>query len=145
MYFVQKNSNNNKKLLQGDKIEDPKYVIENNLEIDYLHYITNQIMKPSLKFLELIADNPNKIFNHYIEKEQERIKNNLINNYRNKDSTINDDNNYNNDDNENDCFNYDEKTNKKITNDKKTNNKKINDTDGKASNKSIKNKIIIEF
>ena len=36
----------NKKALQGEKIEHPKYIIENNLQLDYGHYITNQIMKP---------------------------------------------------------------------------------------------------
>ena len=32
--------------LQGDKIETPEYIIENNLKIDYIYYITNQLMKP---------------------------------------------------------------------------------------------------
>jgi len=31
--------------LQGDKIEDPKYVIENNLTPDYGHYITFKKIK----------------------------------------------------------------------------------------------------
>ena len=64
-----------KALLQGDRVEDPKYVIENKLEIDYLFYITNQIMKPSIQFLELIAKNPDKIFENYINKEINRRKN----------------------------------------------------------------------
>tara|TARA_B100000575_G_scaffold294664_1_gene312892 strand:- start:7468 stop:11382 length:3915 start_codon:yes stop_codon:yes gene_type:complete len=33
-------------LLQGDKIENPEYIIKNNLTPDYEFYITNQIMKP---------------------------------------------------------------------------------------------------
>lgn len=32
--------------LQGDKIEIPEYIVENNLKIDYIYYITNQLMKP---------------------------------------------------------------------------------------------------
>ena len=64
-----------KVLLQGERVEDPKYVIENKLEIDYLFYITNQIMKPSIQFLELIALNPEKIFENYINKEINRRKN----------------------------------------------------------------------
>ena len=32
--------------LQGDKIETPEFIVENNLKIDYTHYITNQLMKP---------------------------------------------------------------------------------------------------
>ena len=43
-----KKGRNKKKLLQGDKIENPQYVVDNKLEIDLLHYITNQIMKPSI-------------------------------------------------------------------------------------------------
>lgn len=39
--------------LQGDKIETIEYIKENNIEIDYLHYITNQIMKPILQLYEL--------------------------------------------------------------------------------------------
>ena len=64
-----------KALLQGDRVEDPKYVVKNKLEIDYLFYITNQIMKPSIQFLELIAKNPEKIFENYINKEINRRKN----------------------------------------------------------------------
>jgi DNA polymerase elongation subunit (family B) len=39
--------------LQGDKIETPEFINENNLEPDYLHYITNQIMKPILQLYAL--------------------------------------------------------------------------------------------
>ena len=64
-----------KVLLQGERVEDPKYVLENNLELDYLFYLTNQIMKPSIQFLELIAHNPEKLFQNYINKEINRRKN----------------------------------------------------------------------
>ena len=64
-----------KVMLQGDRVEDPKYVLENKLDLDYLFYITNQIMKPSLQFLELIAHNPEKLFDNYINKEINRRKN----------------------------------------------------------------------
>jgi DNA polymerase elongation subunit (family B) len=60
--------------LQGDRVEDPKYVLANNLELDFLFYITNQIMKPSIQFLELIAHNPEKLFENYINKEINRRK-----------------------------------------------------------------------
>ena len=36
----------NKKGLQGEKIETPEFIIQNNLKIDYTFYITNQLMKP---------------------------------------------------------------------------------------------------
>ncbi len=35
-------------MLQGDRIETPTFIKENNLQIDYSFYITNQIMKPLL-------------------------------------------------------------------------------------------------
>ena len=38
--------NDTPKALMGDKIETPEYIIENKLQIDYTHYITNQLMKP---------------------------------------------------------------------------------------------------
>ena len=57
-----------KKLLQGDIIEHPEYIIKNNLKIDYLFYLTNQIMKPSIQFLELIVEEPHKLFNEYCDK-----------------------------------------------------------------------------
>jgi DNA polymerase elongation subunit (family B) len=62
------------KQLQGDKIETPDYIIKNKLKVDYLFYITNQIMKPSLQFLELIIDNADRIFKEYIIKEENRKK-----------------------------------------------------------------------
>ena len=34
------------KVLQGDKIEHPDYIKQNNIKPDYKFYITNQIMKP---------------------------------------------------------------------------------------------------
>ena len=34
------------KALQGDKIETPEFILENELKLNYGHYITNQIMKP---------------------------------------------------------------------------------------------------
>ena len=60
--------------LQGEKIEDPKFLVDNNLKIDYLHYITNQIQKPCMAFLELIAENPNKIFQNVIVSETNKRK-----------------------------------------------------------------------
>jgi DNA polymerase elongation subunit (family B) len=38
--------NDNKKSLQGEKIETPEFILENNMKIDYTFYITNQLMKP---------------------------------------------------------------------------------------------------
>jgi DNA polymerase elongation subunit (family B) len=44
--YIVKKETKRKKLLQGDKIETPEFIKKNNLEINYLHYITNQVAKP---------------------------------------------------------------------------------------------------
>jgi DNA polymerase elongation subunit (family B) len=54
--YIQVKEDKGKKLLQGDKIEDPKYIRENNLTPDYGHYITNQIMKPCLQLYSMILE-----------------------------------------------------------------------------------------
>lgn len=64
-----------KNALQGDRVETPEYIKEHNLKIDYLFYITNQIMKPALKFLNLVCDNAPDIFKEYIIKEENHKKN----------------------------------------------------------------------
>ena len=46
--------NANKKALQGEKIENPKYIIDQKLQIDYGFYITNQIMKPLQQVFALV-------------------------------------------------------------------------------------------
>jgi hypothetical protein len=60
--------------LQGDRIEDPDYMIEHGIKPDPLFYITNQIMKPSCQFLEHAIEDPESIFNFYITKEILRRK-----------------------------------------------------------------------
>ena len=48
--------NSDKKALQGDKIETPLFINENNINIDYGFYITNQIMKPIQQLLALVLE-----------------------------------------------------------------------------------------
>jgi hypothetical protein len=60
------------RVLQGDSIEHPDYIKENNLQVDYLFYLTNQIMNPTIQFLELLVKNPNDIFNEAISMENNR-------------------------------------------------------------------------
>ncbi len=55
-------------------MEDPTYIKENNLQIDYLEYIETQIKKPCLSFLELICNNPDDIFKNIIKYETSRRK-----------------------------------------------------------------------
>ena len=44
--YIDLNVGRNANVLQGDKIENPEYIREQNLKLDYKFYITNQIMKP---------------------------------------------------------------------------------------------------
>jgi DNA polymerase elongation subunit (family B) len=62
------------KMLQGEKIEHPDYIKEHNLKIDYLFYLTNQIMNPSIQFLELIMkpSDAEKLFRDFIIKEDDK-------------------------------------------------------------------------
>ncbi len=56
VYIVTKQTSKGKKMLQGDKIETPTFIKENNLQIDYSFYITNQIMKPLLQLFGLVLE-----------------------------------------------------------------------------------------
>ena len=44
-----------KKKLQGDRIEHPDFIKKNKLKLDYVFYITNQIMKPIMQIFALPA------------------------------------------------------------------------------------------
>jgi DNA polymerase elongation subunit (family B) len=55
--------------LQGERVEHPDYIIEKSLRLDYNFYITNQIMKPCLQFLDLIVEDANKIFEDFLIKD----------------------------------------------------------------------------
>jgi DNA polymerase elongation subunit (family B) len=56
------------KLLQGEKIESPDFIRENNLKINYKFYITNQISKPVLQILELCLKDPEEPFRNVLNK-----------------------------------------------------------------------------
>jgi DNA polymerase elongation subunit (family B) len=45
-----------KKVLQGDKVEHPSYILENKIRPDYSFYITNQIMKPVTQVYSLVLE-----------------------------------------------------------------------------------------
>ena len=60
-YFVNpkhkgKKDKNGKNYLQGDKIETPTFIKDNNLQLDYAHYITNQLMKPLAQLFGLVLN-----------------------------------------------------------------------------------------
>ena len=48
--------NPNRKALQGEKIETPTFITENNLKVDYSFYITNQVMKPVQQVFALVLE-----------------------------------------------------------------------------------------
>ena len=54
--YIETYEKKGQKLLQGNKIENPNYIIENNLNPDYKFYITNQIMKPVGQIFALIVE-----------------------------------------------------------------------------------------
>ena len=56
-----------KSALQGDKIETPMYIRDNDLKIDYSFYITNQIMKPVLQLFGLVLEDIWKMQNKPIK------------------------------------------------------------------------------
>jgi len=56
VYIKTTGNGGNANVLQGDRIENPDYIEQNNLIPDYLHYITNQIMKPILQLYALCLD-----------------------------------------------------------------------------------------
>ena len=47
---------NDKAILQGDRIESPSYILENNIPIDYDFYITNQLMNPISQIFSLVVE-----------------------------------------------------------------------------------------
>jgi DNA polymerase elongation subunit (family B) len=49
-------ANEDRKALQGDKIETPEYILSANLPVDYTHYITNQLMKPLQQLFGLAVE-----------------------------------------------------------------------------------------
>ena len=72
--------NEDKVKLQGDRIETPQYIIENNIPIDYNFYIKHQLEVPCIQFLELFDKiTPYKIFKEAYEYFN-RKRANLLNN-----------------------------------------------------------------
>jgi DNA polymerase elongation subunit (family B) len=51
--------NPDKKALQGQRIETPAFIKENNIKINYSFYITNQIMKPLQQVFALVLEQMN--------------------------------------------------------------------------------------
>jgi DNA polymerase elongation subunit (family B) len=76
VYIINKNVNKGKKMLQGEKIETPSFIKDNNLQIDYSFYITNQIMKPLLQLFSLVLYDIWKLQNKSVKIS--KFKKNLL-------------------------------------------------------------------
>lgn len=50
-------------ILQGDRVETPEYIKDNNLKLDYLYYIEKQLEKPIIQLYELLIPNSKILFN----------------------------------------------------------------------------------
>ena len=76
---------NDEAKLQGDKIETLEFITQNQLKPDYLHYITNQIMKPILQLYSLCLIN----LSDYSEVDEywDRVENELMKKEMYKDET----------------------------------------------------------
>ena len=70
--------NPDKSALQGDRIESPEFIKTHNLQIDYGHYISNQILKPSCQLLALAVEQipgyrrPDGYFTQLLEKYKKK-------------------------------------------------------------------------
>ena len=76
---------NKKKMLQGDRIEHPSFIKENLLNLDYEHYITNQVSKPVSQIFGLELENLDKKYEYTLDKDyyQNRYKH-WYDNYKTK-------------------------------------------------------------
>lgn len=70
------------KLIQGDIIENPQYIQENNLLIDYRYYYEKQIKIPVEQIFGLTMEKPETLVEHLIRDDSNKKNgNNTITNY----------------------------------------------------------------
>ena len=67
----------NTKLLQGDLIENPSYITEKNLDVNYRYYLEHQIKTPVLQIFELVNDKPEEILADLELKYDNKKKGNI--------------------------------------------------------------------
>jgi DNA polymerase delta subunit 1 len=49
-----------------ENAEDPTYVLEHDLPIDFDYYLEKQIKPPMMRIYELVIDNPQSLFLGYL-------------------------------------------------------------------------------
>ena len=59
----------NKKKIVGENIEDPDYILSQNMNIDYLYYLEHQIMSPICQILDILVENSCNLFSNIIKQE----------------------------------------------------------------------------
>lgn len=77
-----------KSILQGDKIENPAFIVQNSIRPDHGFYITNQIMKPILQLFALVLENIPEFKSHHRQTYRTSMK--LIYDCNLSDDKIND-------------------------------------------------------
>lgn len=92
--YIQVEEKKGVKLLQGDKIETPTFIKENNLKPNYLFYITNQIKKPVCQIYALIVDQLegynydkdylDRLYQSYLDKHDVKKANEKLTNKKNE-------------------------------------------------------------
>ena len=55
-------------MIQGDIVENPKYIVENNLKIDYKYYLEHQIENPVTQIFELVMKDPKSLIRESLRK-----------------------------------------------------------------------------
>jgi DNA polymerase elongation subunit (family B) len=73
--------------LQGDKIEHPSYILKHKLKPDYVHYITNQLMKPIQQIFALVLEDIPEF--RKLIRGYNRRKNSIIRMYKNDEKKMN--------------------------------------------------------
>jgi len=69
---------------QSDRAEDPKWVTQHNLPLDYDYYFTNKFMNPVCDLLEPLVEDPKQdIFGSLLPKKRTKKSTNTIDNYFN--------------------------------------------------------------
>ena len=73
-----------KSILMGDRVETPEFIMSGNAKIDYIHYITNQLMNPmtqlfGLALKEIYDNKKNNIsqYNNIIENLKKQFGNDI--------------------------------------------------------------------
>jgi len=60
------------KILQGDFIENPEYILANGISIDFRYYLDKQIQVPLLQIFSLIMKYPETLIENIIRKDNNR-------------------------------------------------------------------------